>query len=501
MSISLTHSFHNKDISSENWLNEIPADTTKNTAQVVSFQLNELNNLPQKHSRPLTELATPKANTEEVTQAQAADDLDDLFQTLNQLSGGTRNSSANNPMSNMSLATIEGLPMNSMFAASLLLVGQVLGDIAATKGEMLEIITKKQDLLRMEEVKNVREQMNNAIEQQDKARKAGIIGVIFDWIIAAVEVVVGVAKVIGGTLSGNALMAASGSMDFMAGLAGIGKAVANTLALIDPDNAEKYHAMADKFGKAQLSFEIIGAAIDITSAVRNALATKIVPKVATKVLQEGAGEALNAAIKEGSQTAIKSLSKSIGQEVSTQVGNQVINKLGKQAAESVSKNMFNKMVDAFSQKAIEEMVTKSVEKAAQKAAKEMAKTGVQVTTDTLIKNVSKQIQKDVLKAVSKASVTHLDLFLQSSRAVMTGVQQVSIGALEVQKAKLQKQIEQLMLDQNWLQNLFEFFEEEKKETVKKVRSLQEDKAATIQYGSKLLSTIASTQMHIASSMV
>lgn len=499
--MSLTHSFYNKNIPSENWINEIPTDITKNTAQAISFQRCELNNFSPKHSRPLTELATPKANTEEVTQAQAADDLDNLFQTLNQLSVENKNSRVNNPIINMSLTTVEGLPMNSMFAASLLLVGQVLGDIAATKGEMLEIITKKQDLLRMEEVKNIREQMNNAVEQQDKARKAGIIGVIFDWVIATVEVVVGVAKVVGGTLSGNALMAASGSMDFMAGLAGIGKAVANTMALIDSNNAEKYHAMADKFGKAQLSFEIIGATIDITSAVRNALATKIVPKVATKVLQEGAGEALNAAIKEGSQTAIKSLSKSIGQEVSTQVGNKVINKLGQQAAESVSKSMFNKMVDAFSQKAIEEMVTKSVEKAAQKAAKKAAKHGTQITTDTLIKNVSKQIQKDVLKAVSKASVTRLDFFLQSSRVVMTGTQQISIGALEIQKAKLQKQIDQLMLDQNWLQNLFEFFEEEKKETVKKVSSLQEDKANVIQDGTKLLSTIASTQMHMASSMV
>ena len=119
----------------------------------------------------------------------------------------------------------------------------------------------------------------------------------------------------------------------------------------------------------------------------------------------------------------------------------------------------------------------------------------------MISNTTRQIQKDVLKAVSKASVSRVDMFLQTSRGVISGAQQVTIGSLEIQKAKLQKQIDQLMLDQTWLQNMFEFFEREKEETVKKVRSLQEDKAAVVQDGTKLLSTIASTQAHIASSMV
>ncbi|ENG4185954.1 type III secretion system translocon subunit SctE [Providencia rettgeri] len=501
MTMLLERSLYRTDISTENRLHDISTTLPKSTHQTTPLQFGELNNVATAQNTPMIKLATPRASKEEVSQTQAASDLEEVFQTLQQLSPDNERNNTSNPMLNMSLAKIEGLPMNSMFAASLLLVGQVLGDIASTKGEMLEILTKKQDMLRMEEVKNIREQMEKAVEQQDKARKAGVFGVIFDWVIAAVEVVVGVTKMVGGFLSGNAMMAASGSMDFMAGLAGIGKAVANTMALIDPNNAEKYHAAANKFAITQMSFELMGAAIDITSAVRNAIATKIVPKVATQVLKEGAGEALNAAIKEGSQTTIKGIAKSVGQEVSTQIGNQIINQLGKQAAEKAGKTIFNKMIDSFSQKAIEELVTKSVEKAAKKAAKKVAKDGIELTTEQLISNTTRQIQKDVLKAVSKASVSRVDMFLQTSRGVISGAQQVTIGSLEIQKAKLQKQIDQLMLDQTWLQNMFEFFEREKEETVKKVRSLQEDKAAVVQDGTKLLSTIASTQAHIASSMV
>jgi secreted effector protein SseC len=443
----------------------------------------------------LTKLAKPQAGAGEVSYEQAAEILDRILQLVNGKNGNAK--AEPGPLSGIDLSTMEKLPMSSMFMASSLLAGQVLGDVAEKKGEMLNIFSDKQDMLRREEVKNIREQMENAIEQQDKAKKAGIIGVICDWVIAAVEVVTGVAKIIGGVMTGNALQAAGGAMDLMAGLAGIGKAICNTMALIDSENAEKYRGIAEKFGIAQMSFEIAGAAIDITSALRNAIVTKIVPTAAKAALKEGWGDALNMAVKEGSQSAVKEVAKQVGKEVAGQVAEQVATQLGKTTVTAASKRATNKILEAFSQQAIEAMVAKSVEQVAKKAIKE----GVELTTEQLTKKVVAQLQKDVLKAVMKSSTLVTSTILQTTQGAVSGGQQIAIGALEMQKAKLNKEMEQLILDQEWLQNLFQQFEEKKKETVKNVRELQEDRGAIMQDAAQTLSQTAASQAQMASSMV
>lgn len=405
-----------------------------------------------------------------------------------------------------SLAGFEKLHMDSMMLATTLLSTKVMGDTADAKAKALSIMTDKQEAVRNQNVKDYREQLDKALEQQQKAKKAGIFGVIFDWIVAAVEVVTGVAKIIGGALSGNASMVAGGAMDLMAGAAGVVKAMANTMALIDSANADKYKKIADIAGKIQLTFEIAGAAIDVTSAARNMLLTKVIPKAATAVMKEGAEQALTAAIKEGSKSAAKGIAQSVGKEVAGQVSEQLLQNLGKAAleaskkagkevAEKAARQLgANRMLEAFSREAVEKMVSKAVQKVADNAIDK----GIEMTTKELTKAVTKSIQKEVIAATMKASV---NVAANVTRAAVESASKVTSAALAIERAKLQKEIDQLILDQQWLQAIFDTYEDAKKEVNKKVSDLLKNQAAAMQDGAQIMQQTGSLHAQMAGSMV
>ncbi|OLF53036.1 secretion protein [Pseudomonas chlororaphis] len=418
---------------------------------------------------------------------------------------------ANVPLKNesatpISLKDLEKIPMDSIMLASTLLSSEILGSTAMAKSKALAIMTDKQERVRQQEVADFREQMDKAIEQQEKAKKAGIFGVIFDWVIAAVEIVTGVAKIIGGALTGNVMTAAGGAMDLMAGLSGVVKAAANTMALIDPDNAEKYKAIADVAGKIQLGFEIAGAMIDITSAARNMLMTKVIPKVAGTVLKEGAEQALVAGIKAGSKGAIDQTAKMVGKEVASQVSAQIAQSLGKAAMEAtktagkeaaqkiVQQLGVNRMLEKFSQEAIEKLVTNAVKKVGHGAIDK----GVEMTAKEVTKAVTKEINREVLQVALKASTYTA---VNVTRSAVAGASQITSGALAVERARLQKEISQLMLDQQWLQSLFTFYKDEKDAAMKRIGELIEGQSQVVQDGSKAIAQAGAVQVQIASAMV
>lgn len=478
------------------------------------------------------QLATPSTHKEVVSQQQATEALNRLLRQVEVTAG---QNGGERPLS-LNLPSLEKIPMDSMVLASTLLAGQVLGDTAAAKSKALDIMSDKQERLRQQEVDDYRAQMDAAVEQQDKAKKAGIMSVVFDWVIAAVEVVTGVAKIIGGAMTGNVMMAAGGAMDLMAGLSGVVKAMANTMALIDPDNAEKYRGVAAAAGKAQMAFEIAGAVVDITSAARNMLVTKIVPKVAGQVMKEGAGQILSAAIKEGSQSAVKGIAQSVGKEVAGQVAGQLAQSLGKtslEASKKAGKEMVenalrsaerlvpqlgkgvvegskqvakqamdevfsSRMLEKFSREAIEKMVSKSVEKVASQAIER----GLQVTAEEISKQVVRDITQQVIKVTAKATLFNTANVVSGVvRGSANGARELTAGVINKQKAELQKQIDELILDQQWLQSCFELYEQQKKEAVKRVRELLDGQAEVMEDGTRLMSQTASTQAQMASSMV
>lgn len=393
------------------------------------------------------------------------------------------------------LKDFENLSMETMMLAMTLVAGKALSNTAELKAKALSIMSDKQEAIREQEIKDYREQMDKAVEQQNAAKKAGIFGVLFDWVVAAVELVSGVAKLVGGLVTANPFAIAGGAMDLMAGLAGVVKATMNTLALIDPKNADSYRKVADIAGKVQLAFEIAGAVVDITSAARNMMLTKAIPKATEKLLQEGTEKVLMEAIEKGSQQAVEKTAKEVGKQVASQVSEQIMQGLGKAAVEASKtaakeasqKLITNKMMEYFSQQAIEKLVTKSIEKVAGEAIEK----GIQLTAEALTKAIVDQVKRDVLAQVLKASLLSA---VNTTRATVTAASQVVSGVSKLEQAELQKEIDQLIIDQQWLQMCFQFYEQSKEAARKDLKALLQGAGDAIAEGSKTLKQSASVQL-------
>lgn len=399
----------------------------------------------------------------------------------------------------MTLQGLESIPMGSIMLFATMLCSEMLGNIVQAKSKSLTIMSQAQERVRQQE-------MDRAVEQLDKVQKSGAFSVVFDWIIAAVEIVTGAAKIVGGVVTGNPMMIAGGAMDFAAGISGVVKAAANTMALIDPGNAKTYKAIADVAGHVQLAFEIAGAAVDITSAVRNMLVTKVIPKVAGAVLKEGADLALLEGIKTGSKTAVNNAADEVGKKVASQVATQIMQGLGKGAMEVstraaqglvekfVQKIGVQRMLEKFSQEGIEQLVSKAVKKVGHGA----IDNGVEMTVKEVTKAVTKEISRDVMKATFKASMYPA---IHATREVVAGAGRFYSGAVAHDRASVQKEINQLILDRQWLQSIFDFYKEEKETVVKHISELFDGQSQVLQDGSHSIAQTGAVQVQIASAMV
>ncbi|AZE48337.1 hypothetical protein C4K04_2665 [Pseudomonas chlororaphis] len=69
------------------------------------------------------------------------------------------------------------------------------------------------------------------------------------------------------------------------------------------------------------------------------------------------------------------------------------------------------------------------------------------------------------------------------------------------RARLQKEISQLILDQQWLQSFFAFYKEEKDAAMKRMGELIEGQGQAVQEGSKVMAQAGAVQVQIASAMV
>ncbi|WP_414926200.1 type III secretion system translocon subunit SctE [Pseudomonas zeae] len=445
-------------------------------------------------SPSISRLNMPSPGKSPVSQLDAMKALSRIMATVPQKQDGP---------TPMSLKELEKVPMDSILLASTLLSGEILGSTAFAKSKALAIMTDKQERIRQQEIRDCREEMDKSVAEQDKARKAGIFAAIFDWVIAAVEIVSGVLKIVGGVLTGNALTAVAGAMDLLAGLAGVVKATANTLALIDTDNAEKYREVAKTAGFVQLGFEIAGALVDVSSAARNMLVAKMIPQVTGTVLKSGADVAVVQAVKAGSKSALNQAAQTVGKEVAAQVAAQLASKLGAGASKALTKSAVeasirhfgvNQLLKQLSQQSIEKMVTSAVKNVGQKAIEK----GVTLSAKELSKQAVKAVWTEVIKTVAKSS-TYIGI--QSARAGLVTAKEVHSGVLNIEKANLTKEIQELMLDQQWLQALFALYKSEKEAALKRMGELVEGQSQVMEDGSKAIANAGAVQVQIAAAMV
>ncbi|BAJ02224.1 type III secretion system translocon protein [Shewanella violacea] len=408
------------------------------------------------------------------------------------------------------LSSLENTPMNAMVLMATNLSISTFADTANAALKSQKIMSKTQEFLRNKEVDEFQEQLAKAVEQADKAQKGGIFGAVFDWIVGAAEAIYGAIKLVEGGLRcamgdvvGGALDIADGTAYLGAGVAGMVKAAAETAILCGADR-DKWQSVIDVASKVQLGCEVVAMALDMFQAGRAISAARGIAKGTEKAVQEGAGKLLETIASKSSE-AMTEVAKDIGKQVSDSVANKVLENLGKsfekvatEVAQKTEKTLrqriLSQLVDAFSKESIEKLVTKSVENVGKKAIKE----GVKITAEDITKQVVKEVRSEVIKAAIKAcTCTTLEIV----RGTAEAGNDITQGSIAIEKAKLQKKIEELILKEDFLEFCHDWYDKAKAEQMKSIKDLINKEGDSLEGASKAISQNGSIQAQIAGSTV
>ena len=371
------------------------------------------------------------------------------------------------------LSALENVDPSTLAMMASMIAMDALGDTAKSTQRALTLMGERQEKLRQEDIKKYREQMDAKTEDANKTRKGGIFGVVFDWLIAAVDVVVGAVKVVTGVLSMNPLMIAGGVADVGAGIAGLGVAFHKTMALVDPKNAAYHEKEATKWGHAQLAFQMLGMVIGFGTSIRGFIAKRATTKAASRVFKAGAGEALEQAVKSGDKAAVAAIKSRVVSEIGFVVGNEVGKRVGKsllqsgtQSGRRLAKAGFNRMAEQFTQQMVEQMASRAFDKVAKNAAKQVAKSKA-VTSKELTKSFTSSMNIQGYFAVARGSWS----LSGALRGTFTGANALGQGIVGAQRAKLQLEARDLGVDMMWLQMLMQMNGDDKKRAAKRMETL------------------------------
>ncbi|QAU24329.1 type III secretion system translocon protein [Dyella sp. M7H15-1] len=385
-----------------------------------------------------------------------------------------------------SLSNFENMTPEAMKLALTQLCVTGLGDVVKLKSEAIKIREEGAQALRLRQNEDLRKEIDTSIQDQQKAQKAGIFAVIVDWIIAVAEIISGVVKMAFGDFAG-------GAADFTAGCAGVVKAFGETMALADPDNAEKWKKLAEDAGKVQLSFEILGAAVDLFSVGKAVMVGKKVAEVAAKKVEEastyGWGKMIAYAVKIG-----EDISGPAFQTLLQQFGKDVTEKVVKQATKELQESFFSQVLLAFNKEEMAKLVTKAAEKVVKKA----VESGAEVAVESLSKEIAKQIARTFGMNAMKLVYESTGNQIKAAAGVTTNiVNTAAMADINKQRAELQKLIKELMAQGDFMQFLLDEFEKMKKRQLESMKDLldsagqaQADASNQIQKTGALLSNIA-----------
>ncbi|EFT8081816.1 type III secretion system translocon protein [Salmonella enterica] len=382
-----------------------------------------------------------------------------------------------------------------------ILILNVFGSSAQSLCQQLERATEVQNTLRDKQVKEYQEQIQKAIEQADKARKAGIFGAIFDWITGIFETVIGAFKVVEGFLSDNPVEMASGVAYMAAGCAGMVKAGAETAMLFgaDPDTCK---AIINVTSKIQLGCEIVALALDVFQIGRAFMATRALSGAAEKVFDSGFGEELAERMAGAGEEEIDTLAEEFGRQVSENFSRQFESfdremvELGEMEEESAEfsrtaeKNMTRRAGKSFTKEGVKAMVKEAAKEALEKCAQEGEK--------FLLKNIRKQILVNVFKKIMSALLRDCSCkSLQAIRCATEGGNQTNAGVIKTEKAKLEKKIEQLIARQQFQDFIMEQMEGQKKMEQKRLQALYKGSGAALKDVLDIIDDYSSVQAKIA----
>ncbi|HAK5849619.1 TPA: SPI-2 type III secretion system translocon protein SseC [Salmonella enterica] len=387
----------------------------------------------------------------------------------------------------------------SMMMTSLIL--NVFGNNAQSLCQQLERATEVQNALRNKQVKEYQEQIQKAIEQEDKARKAGIFGAIFDWITGIFETVIGALKVVEGFLSGNPAEMASGVAYMAAGCAGMVKAGAETAMMCGADH-DTCQAIIDVTSKIQFGCEAVALALDVFQIGRAFMATRGLSGAAAKVLDSGFGEEMVERVVGAGEAEIEALAEKFGEEVSESFSKQFEpleremvspGEMEEESAEfsrNVEKNMTKNAGKSFTKEGVKAMAKEAVKEALEKYAQEGEKFLLKNFRNKVLFNMFKKILYALLRDCSFKG-------LQAIRCATEGANQMNTGMVNTEKAKLEKKIEQLITQQRFLDFIMQQTDDQKKIEQKRLEELYKGSGAALRDVLDTIDHYSSVQARIA----
>ncbi|EGL6538957.1 type III secretion system translocon protein [Salmonella enterica subsp. enterica serovar Ordonez] len=387
----------------------------------------------------------------------------------------------------------------SMMMTSLIL--NVFGNNAQSLCQQLERATEVQNALRNKQVKEYQEQIQKAIEQEDKARKAGIFGAIFDWLTGIFETVIGALKVVEGFLSGNPAEMASGVAYMAAGCAGMVKAGAETAMMCGADH-DTCQAIIDVASKIQVGCEVVAMALDVFQIGRAFMATRGLSGAAAKVLDSGLGEEMVERMVGAGEGEIEELAEKFGEEVSENFSKQFEaieremvspGEMEEESAEfsrKVENNMTRSAGKSFTKEGVKAMAKEAAKEALEKYAQEGGKFLLKNFRNKVLWNMFKKILYALLRDCSFKG-------LQAIRCATEGANQMNTGMVNTEKAKLEKKIEQLITQQRFLDFIMQQTEDQKKIEQKRLEELYKSSGAALRDVLDTIDHYSSVQARIA----
>lgn len=387
----------------------------------------------------------------------------------------------------------------SMMMTTLIL--NVFGNNAQSLCQQLERATEVQNALRNKQVKEYQEQIQKAIEQEDKARKAGIFGAIFDWITGIFETVIGALKVVEGFLSGNPAEMASGVAYMAAGCAGMVKAGAETAMMCGADH-DTCQVIIDVASKIQVGCEVVAMALDVFQIGRAFMATRGLSGAAEKVLGSSLGEEMVERMVGAGEAEIEELAEKFGEEVSENFSKQFEaieremvspGEMEEESAEfsrKVENNMTRSAGKSFTKEGVKAMAKEAAKEALEKYAQEGGKFLLKNFRNKVLWNMFKKILYALLRDCSFKG-------LQAIRCATEGANQMNTGMVNTEKAKLEKKIEQLITQQRFLDFIMQQTEDQKKIEQKRLEELYKSSGAALRDVLDTIDHYSSVQARIA----
>lgn len=382
------------------------------------------------------------------------------------------------------------------------LVLKACGNSADALCWQLEHVSEVQAVLRDKQVAEYQEQINKAVEQADQVRKAGIASAVFDWIVSSVEAVTGVLKMAEGVLTADPLAITDGAAYFSAGMAGMVKAGAETAEVLGADKSV-CDDIINAAGTGQMACEGVALTLDLFQIGRGIRAARAITKATEEILDTGAGKALTDAIAKGTESELKTLAEKAGQEVSRMMSKEAgmalecgMAEVSEIAAETAAHELEaeSDMVRSISKSFTRKGVGKLVETAIEGAGKDLLKKSEEVVAKKLRDAILKNLHRSIVKTVI-SDYTHKALLF--TRTVTGSVNRISVSAVALANAKLQRDIDHLMAQQGYIDFMQNWTEDRKNTQQKRLNETYQNGVNTLRICSEIIDNSGTVLANIA----